>query len=125
MHGETPAIETLMQEVRSGLDDTTLSEATATTAQAGVSLQADLRQASESASVLGRCGGSLRGRLCLRLAPLVLPVIEQLNRFHSALLNGQTKLAGEHTATARHIADLEQRVSALEQRMPPPDGDRR
>ncbi len=122
MQGETPTIEILMQEVRSGLDDVTLSEATTAAAQAGASLQADLRQATESSSVFGRCGGSLRGRLCLRLAPLVLPVTEQFNRFHAAIVNGLTRLAGEHTASARRIADLEQRLSNLEKRFSPPDG---
>lgn len=110
-------VETIMHEIRSGLEDTTLSAATAGIAAASLSLQSDLRKSAETAGVLGRCGGSIRGRLCLLLAPLARPVIEQLDLFHAATVSTLSKLAGladDHVAAIQKTVDLERRVQALE-----------
>ncbi len=116
MDSELPAVEAIMEEIRRGLADTTLSNATAAAAAVG-SLTGDLRQASSTAGVLGRCGGSLRGRICRLLAPLALPVVEQLDLFHAAVVAALSRLAGqtaEQDAATARMEDLERRLSALE-----------
>ena len=113
-------VEAIMHEIRSGLEDTVLSEATASAA-ADSSLQSDLRQVAESATVLGRCGGSLRGRLCRLLAKPARPVVEQLDLFHSAVCATLGKLTEGHKTqqvTDRKIAELEHRLQALETQQP-------
>lgn len=126
MDEELPAIDAIMKEIRSGLEDTTLSDATAAAAASNFSMQADIRKATATAGVLGRCGGSLRGRLCRLIAPLALPVIEQLNLFHTATVSALSTLAGrteEQVSTASRVNDIERRLQALEAGAKPHAGD--
>jgi len=121
MQTEVPSVETIMNEIRSGLENSLLSETAVAAAAAGSSLQSDLRNIAESASVLGRCGGSRRGRLCRLLASPARPVVEQLDRFHDAVCSALGNLAGrcgEQTETARKVADLERRLQVLEAHFP-------
>lgn len=117
MQTNVPSVETIMNEIRSGLDDTTLSDATMAAAESGRSIQADLRKASGTASPLGRCGGSLRGRLCRLLAVPAKPVVEQLDLFHAAVCGALGKLV-EHSAgqarIGKKVEELEKRLQALE-----------
>jgi hypothetical protein len=112
-----PAVDAIMNEIRRGLEDTSLSDATAAAIAANCSLQADIRKAAATAGVLGRCGGSLRGRVCRLLAPLALPVIEQLDLFHAAAVSVLSSFAGlsnDHAATAIRVGEIERRLQTLE-----------
>lgn len=130
MDNEQPRVESIMREIRSGLDDISLSNTTRANLAGKQSLQAELRKLTETAPVLGRCGGSIRGKICKRLAYLALPVIEQLDLFHAATRNVLSKLANianESTDTARKLAELEARIKKLEtgQEQASGDGDSR
>lgn len=107
-----------MLEVRQGLADTSLSDAARAQAAQWADDQALCQQLHAHASVLGRCGGSLRGRLCRWLAPLVKPVIEQIDLFHAALvrlLEARGAEAEVQEKTRTKVAELEQRLHALEE----------
>ncbi len=110
-------VDQIMREIRSGLANTSLSETALAAIVGNASAQAELRKAADTASVLGRCGGSLRGKLCTRIAPLVRPVIEQLDLFHAAVMNTLNRLAGEaaiSAETTRKVSELETRLTRLE-----------
>lgn len=117
MQTNVPSVETIMNEIRSGLDDTTLSDATLAAAESGRSIQSELCKAAGAASLLGRCGGSLRGRLCRLLAVPAKPVVEQLDLFHAAVCAALGKLA-EHSAgqtrIGQRVDEIERRLQALE-----------
>jgi len=49
-------------------------------------LKSSLRKAAESAEVLGRCNGSLRGSICKKLAWLAKPVVEQIDMHNAAVI---------------------------------------
>ncbi len=112
MQEQLPSVETIMEEIRSGLAGVMLSEETEAAAVAG-SLGSDVCQAASAAGVLGRCGGSLRGRFCRLLAPFAHPVIEQLDLFHAAVVRALTRLEGESTDSNGMIS----RVDAIERRL--------
>lgn len=117
MQSNISTVETIMREIRSGLEDTTLSETTARAAAADSSLQGELRKAAASTSLLGRCGGSLRGRVCRLLAKPARPVVEQIDLFHSAVCAALGKLAecrGAQQETEQKVVELEKRLQALE-----------
>jgi len=117
MQTNEPSVETIMNEIRSGLDDTTLSDTTIAAAESGRTLQSELRKAAGAAALLGRCGGSLRGRLCRLLAAPARPVVEQLDLFHAAVCGALGKLT-EHSAgqtrIGQKVEELEKRLQALE-----------
>ena len=120
---EQPSVDDIMREIRSGLADTALSEPTLAALDDSRSLPSELRRATESSRVMGRCGGSLRGRLCRLLLPLAWPVVEQLDRFHAAVVAALARLA-DHTApgTDARLRDLETRIAELESRTGTRDG---
>jgi len=122
MQNNTPeSVAALVNEIRSGLDDTTLSDATKAAADTATgSIQHDLQKLAQTASLLGRCGGSLRGRLCLLLSGIARPVVEQVDLFHAAVSSTLVKLAEqsrEAAGTARKVDALERRIKALESRL--------
>lgn len=120
MQSNVSTVETIMNEIRSGIEDTTLSEATMAAAASSGNLQAELRKAAETTHLLGRCGGSMRGRLCRLFAGPAKPVVEQLDLFHAAVCGALGKLAESCSAqvkTERKVAELEKRLQALEGRM--------
>ncbi len=109
-----PDIETIMQEIRDGLSQSSLSPETRAAAAQLASIRTSLEKMSVTAPLLGRCEGSVRGRLCKALNPLALPVTEQINLFHDATLQALRLLAGA-------IEDVETRLQQLEP--PPKKGD--
>jgi len=113
MQTNVPSVETIMNEIRSGLDDTMLSDSTIAASESGRTLQSELRKAAGAAALLGRCGGSLRGRLCRLLAAPARPVVEQLDLFHAAVCGALGKLAEHSTGQTR----IGQKVDALEKRL--------
>ncbi len=116
MQAQRLSVETIMEEIRSGLADTRISDDTAAAAAAG-SLSSDVRQAATASGVLGRCGGSLRGRLCLLLAPVARPVVEQLDLFHAAVVRSLSRLEAASTESSGMVSRMEaieRRLTALE-----------
>jgi len=115
---EKTSVADIMDEIRQGLSDTSLSEATRAESEQLASLQGSLRQAHAHAPVLGRCGGSLRGRLCKCLSPLVKPIIDQIDLFHGTLIRLLEKLVADAPANAENRArlqDLEKRMQQIEE----------
>lgn len=108
-----------MEEVRQGLSDTTLSDSARANLAQHAGLQANLRQAHEHASVMGRCGGSLSGKCCKLFAPLAKPVIEQLNRFHNATIRVLEQMAGTQSEMQTKMQELEDRLRELESKESP------
>ena len=117
MQTTVPSVDAIMEEIRQGLEDTFISEATSLAVASGSSLQTELRKAAATNSLLGRCGGSMRGRLCQLLARPAKPVVEQINLFHAAVCGALGKLAESYRAqvvTEQKVAELEKRLHALE-----------
>lgn len=105
-----PDVDAIMEEVRRGLQDNEVSRPDDADEADRRELRASLRRATETASVLGRCGGSMRGKLCKLLAPLALPVLEQLNLHHAAVVT-----ALKHIRRSGDGADsIEERLAKLE-----------
>ncbi len=117
---ENPTAADIMEEVRQGLADTSLSDATQANLAQNTSLQSHLRQAHEHAPVLGRSGGSLRGKCCRLLAPLAKPVIEQLDLFHHTVLRVIELVAGTQAEAKSKLQNLEERLQKLESKEQPP-----
>ncbi len=115
---EHPTAADIMAEVRQGLSDTALSETTRENLENNTSLQVNLRQTHEHASVLGRCKGSLRGKCCSAFAPLAKPIIEQLDRFHNATVRVLEQIAGTQKHTQSRLHALELRLQELESKEP-------
>ena len=115
----SPIAAEIMQEIRQGLSDTTLSDATLAKLSQSAGLQSDLRKAHEHAPVLGRCGGSIRGKCCNLFAPLLKPVIEQLDLYHNAIIRTLEHIAGTQSDTHARLENLELRLQELEAREPP------
>jgi len=113
-HESQPDIETIMQEIRDGLSQSSLSPETRSAAAELASIRTSLEKMSVTAPLLGRCEGSVRGRLCKAASPLALPVTEQIDLFHEATLQTLRLLAGA-------IENVETRLQRLEQA--PPKGD--
>jgi hypothetical protein len=114
---EQPGVCEIMEEIKRGLEDTSLSEATRALAEEVVLKKAALRQAHAYAPVLGRCGGSLSGRLCTWLKPLAKPVLEQIDLFHGAVLGLLEKLVTDNADAAElklKVQELEKRLRQLE-----------
>ena len=111
---ENPTAAEIMEEVRQGLSDTSLSDATKAQREQQAGLQSNLRQAHAHASVMGRCGGSLRGTCCKLLAPIARPIIEQLDILHTAVIRSLEQLSGTQSDTRTRLADLEKRIATLE-----------
>jgi len=103
-----PDIEEIIGDLRQGMDDTTLLQDSHPEMGNQQKLNSSLRKASETADILGRCGGSLRGKLCKLLARIALPVVEQINMHHSAVVDS---LNAAHNIQKE---DLENRISKLE-----------
>lgn len=99
-----------MQEVRQGLSDLDMPASRQITLAISDS-SFGLRKAHTYASVMGRCGGSLRGKLCKLSAPLARPVIEQLDLFHSSILQTLEQMQ-------QHISDLERQIQDMKQDNP-------
>ena len=113
-----PNVESIIQELRQGMDDITPVTSSASAASERRQLQGDLRKANESSDVLGRCGGSVRGRLCLQLARFVLPIVEQLNAHHAAVVAALTTLSDRQSPSSHSEAasdnSVESRLAKLE-----------
>jgi hypothetical protein len=111
-------VDAIIQELRSGMDDAAPLSASVSGASERRKLQGGLRKANASIDVLGRCGGSLRGRLCLQLARLALPVVEQLNAHHAAVVAVLSQLCDKEGQAPRteEMADasVESRLAKLE-----------
>jgi len=99
-----------MEEVRQGMQDTDMPRPDDSDEADRRELRASLRKATETASVLGRCSGSMRGKLCKLLAPLALPVVEQLNLHHAAVVTALKHIRRPGT----DAEDIEERLSRLE-----------
>ena len=115
---ENPTAADIMAEVRQGLADTTLSDATRAQAERLGGQQTSLRQAHEYAPVLGRCGGSFSGRVCRWLRPLAKPVIEQIDLFHQTVIRMLQQLVADSATNAEtrtRLQDLEQRLQQIEE----------
>ncbi len=107
-----PDVNAIVQELRQGMSDTEILCSDNNKATARRQNQAAVRKTVETADVLGRCGGSVRGKLCLWLAKLAWPVVEQLNMHHQAVvdaLNQQNELLEERLKT------LEDEIDSLRQ----------
>ncbi len=105
-----PDVEAIVQELRQGMHDNSVSRPDNSEEADRRDLRASLRRAADTANLLGRCGGSLRGKLCKFLAPLALPVVEQLNLHHGAVVT-----ALQHIREPRQTADTtETRLEKLE-----------
>ena len=104
-----PDVEQIISTLRQGMDDTTPLQDSHPEMRAELKLKSGLRRAAETADILGRCGGSLRGRICRQLARIALPVVEQINLHHNAVVDS---LNGMHESQKN---DLEARISKLEQ----------
>ena len=115
---ENPSATEIMEEVRQGLSDTTLSDATTGKIARSSDLPNAMRQAHAHAPVLGRCDGSLRGKCCKMLAPMMKPITEQLNLFHNAVLKALEHFTGTQPETDARIRDLEARLQKLESQEP-------
>jgi hypothetical protein len=111
-----PDVNAIMEEVRRGMQDNDVPRPDDAGEADRRELRASLRRATETASVLGRCGGSMRGKLCKLLAPLALPVLEQLNLHHAAVVAALKHIRrpgeGADSVEAR-LAKLEAEVEAL------------
>lgn len=115
---ERPSVTAIMDEIRQGLADTSLSDHTQAQAEKLASQQAILRQANEHASVLGRCNGSLSGRACKWLKPLGKPVIEQVDLFHKSVIRLLEQLVADSTTNAEtriRLQELETRLQQIEE----------
>jgi hypothetical protein len=113
-----PNVESIIEELRQGMDDITPVTSSTSGASELRQLQGDLRKANESSDVLGRCGGSLRGRLCLQMARFVLPIVEQLNAHHAAVVAALTKLSEQQSPSSHSEStsdgSVESRLAQLE-----------
>jgi hypothetical protein len=114
-----PDVEAIVRKLRQGMDDTKplapLGPATAGRRE----LSSSLRKAAETSDVLGRCGGSIRGKLCKMLAFLVFPVIEQLNMHHGAVVSAlnhvrDSRADAEEGSQTERVQRLEARIDRLE-----------
>ena len=117
-HNTKPDVEAIVQELRGGMQDNAMSHPEDSDEANRCGLRASLRQAANTANVLGRCGGSLRGKFCKCLAPLVLPVVEQLNLHHGAVVTTLQHIHDpkEHAdKTEARISKLEAEIEALKQ----------
>ncbi len=104
-----PDIEKIIGNLRQGMDDVTPLQNSHPEMGNQQKLNSSLRKATETADILGRCGGSLRGKLCKLLARIALPVVEQINMHHSAVIDA---LASTHKIQKE---DLEARITKLEE----------
>ncbi len=106
---DKPDVEKIISELREGLNDPTPPLDAHPETGPRKKLKSSLRKASETADVLGRSGGSLRGKVCKILAYFGWPVVEQLNLHHKAVVNALNQL---HTYQKE---ELEKRIEVLEQ----------
>jgi len=115
-----PDVEAIIAELRQGLDDSAVHAPQTLRDAAHRQLRSSLRKASETADVLGRCGGSMRGKLCKLLAVLAWPVVEQLNLHHSAVVGALSHIreTNRDNAPAEQPPEpwlaIEKRLQALE-----------
>ena len=105
-----PDVDAIMADLRRGMQDNDVPRPDDSEEANRRELRASLRKATETASVLGRCGGSLRGKLCKLLAPLALPVVEQLNLHNSAVVTA----LGQIQESRKKIEAMEARIKDLE-----------
>lgn len=112
-----PDVNAIMAEVRQGMQDTDMPRPDDSEEADRRELRASRRRATDTANVLGRCGGSLRGKLCKLLAPLALPVVEQLNLHHAAVVTAlkHIRRPGSDDAIEERLRKLEAEVEALKQ----------
>ena len=103
-----PDVEQIVAELREGMRDAAPPAEFHPETGPRKKLKSSLRKASETADVLGRSGGSLRGKVCKLLAWFGLPVVEQLNLHHKAVVDALNQLhAYQKDELERRIADLE------------------
>ncbi len=102
-----PNVESIIHELRQGMDDITPVK------YSGVGA---IRKANETSDVLGRCGGSLRGKLCLLLSRFIfLPVVEQLNAHHASIVSALRQLQSElQSVDPEESVSAEERIAKLE-----------
>jgi hypothetical protein len=122
-----PDVEAIIQELREGMADIESSHPSDPEAAVRRELRASLRKATETADVLGRCGGSLRGKLCKLLAFIVFPVVEQLNMHHVAVVAALPRFRdtrsqdapGSNEALEARIQKLEDAIASIHERNSP------
>jgi hypothetical protein len=107
--------ENIMQEVREGLADMDLATERRAALEKASRSSFGMQKAHAHASVMGRCEGSLRGKLCKFVSPLALPVIEQLDIFHSSMLQIMTEMQERITNLEGQVRKLEQDADKQEQ----------
>jgi hypothetical protein len=106
-----PDVDAIVSELRQGMDDPAPPCSTDPDTAAHRDLQASLRKATATASVLGRCEGSLRGKLCKKLAWVAQPIVEQLNLHHRAVIAALDHI---RRPTDTDLEDLKTRLGKLE-----------
>lgn len=109
-----PDVEEIINSLREGMENITPLQDSHPEMGSQQKLNSSLRKASETSDILGRCGGSLRGKFCKAIARLALPVVEQINLHHSAVLDALTSSNEVQKENLKaHIQKLEQEVEAL------------
>jgi hypothetical protein len=114
---EKPNVEKIIDSIKKGLEDNSPFDETQHKMDSHQKIKASLRKAAESAEVLGRCNGSLRGKLCKKLAWVAKPVVEQINLHNTAViksLNLMNKIQAE--VFKEHINRLENEIQSLKNR---------
>ena len=108
---DKPNVEEIIAELQRGMDNTALPLDSHPDSGPRKKMQSCLRKASETADVMGRTGGSLRGKLCRMLSWFAWPVIEQINLHNKAVLDTLNRLY------AYQKEELEPRIAALEEQL--------
>ena len=108
---DRPNVEEIIAELQRGIADTTPPLDTHPDTGTRKKIQSCLRKASETVDVMGRTGGSLRGKLCRMLSWFAWPVIEQINLHNKAVLDPLNRLY------AYQKEELEPRIAALEEQL--------
>jgi len=104
---EKPDVESIIAELRRGMDNTDLPPDSPPDTGPRKKLKSSLRKAAETADVMGRTGGSLRGKLCRLLSWFAVPLIEQINLHNKAVLDALNQIHNYQKE------DLEMRIEKL------------
>jgi hypothetical protein len=81
-----PDVEKIVDSIRQGLEDNSHFDESQHKMDALQKLKSSLRKAAASAEVLGRCDGSMRGKICKKLAWFAKPVVEQMDMHNAAVI---------------------------------------
>jgi len=109
-----PDVKKIISMLRQGMEDITPLHNSHPEMGNQHKLNASLRNATETSEVLGRCGGSMRGKLCKLLARIGLPVVEQINMHNTAIIKSLNLInnAQQETLETR-IVKLESEIENL------------